>query len=166
MAEEKSLTEWLTLLFGHLGIEPKKISLKKDETGTYQAQIDLPEEDAGIMIGYHGDTIAALQLLLGAAHFNQAETKGEWQRIVVNINDYRQKRETALAQLAEDTAEKVKQSGQPMALFNLNPFERRLVHMALAKDKAIVTQSEGEGGDRHLIVSPFDSAQAKPADEQ
>ncbi|HKZ35211.1 MAG TPA: R3H domain-containing nucleic acid-binding protein [Patescibacteria group bacterium] len=165
MAEEKKLTAWLTKLFGHLGIEPKKISISKDDTGTYQAQIDLPDEDAGMMIGYHGDTIAALQLLLGAAHFNEGEDK-EWKRVVVNINDYRQKRQESLEQLAQDTAEKVKQSGQPMALFNLNPFERRLVHMALAKDKEIVTQSEGEGKDRHLIVAPFDPAQGKPGNEQ
>lgn len=153
MAEEKKIEKWLDELFKHLTLKPKTITVSKDETGTYQAQINLPDEEAGIVIGYHGDTIAALQLLAGAAHFNEGEVK-EWQRVVVNVNDYRQKRQESLEQMARDTAEKVKQSGQPMALFNLNPFERRLVHMALSEDKEIVTQSEGEGRDRHLIVAP------------
>lgn len=164
MAEEKKITDWLKDLIELLEVKPKLIKVDKDETGAYQVQLDLDPADAGMMIGYHGDTIAALQLLLGAAHFNQGD-KGEWQRVVVNINDYRQKRQESLEQLAQDTAEKVKQSGQPLALFNLNPFERRIVHMFLASDKGIVTQSEGEGKDRHLIVGPFDSAQGKPVDE-
>jgi spoIIIJ-associated protein len=155
---ESKLEDWLKELLGLMQLKPKAIAVSKDESGTYQAQLDVEAEDAGALIGYHGDTIAALQLISGVAmgrlKTEKDLSKEGWDRVVINVNDYRQQRQASLEQTAQDTAEKVKQSGEPIALFNLNPFERRQVHMILAEDKKIVTVSEGEGTNRHLIVSP------------
>lgn len=138
-------------LFDHLGVKPKAIRITKDKEETIVLDLELPDQEAGIFIGYHGETIASLQLLLNLMLYQQS---GEWVKLVVNIGDYRQKRADYLTALAEDTAAKVVDTGEPLALYNLNPFERRIVHMALAENKEVITESQGEGRNRFLVVSP------------
>jgi spoIIIJ-associated protein len=138
-------------LLTHLGIAAEAIKLSQDKEGVITLDLILPEQEAGILIGYHGETIAALQLILNLLLYRQT---GVWTKLVVNIGDYRQKRADYLTALAEDTAAKVIESGEPLALYNLKPFERRLIHLALADNKAVVTESQGEGRNRFLIVAP------------
>ncbi len=138
-------------LLAHLGVDPKAIKITKDKEGTISLDLELPDQEAGILIGYHGETIAALQLLLNMMFYKQT---GEWSKLVVNVGDYRKKRTDYLTALAQDTAAKVIESAEPLALYNLNPFERRIVHMALSQNKEVVTESQGEGKNRFLVVSP------------
>jgi spoIIIJ-associated protein len=144
----KSLAEKLLEL---LEIKAGTIEIKGTQTEGYQLNLQLNSQDTGILIGFHGDTIAALQLIINLLLYKQT---GEWHKIIVNIGDYREKREQSLVKLAQDTKEKVKATDQPMALFNLNPFERRTVHTLLADDPDVETISEGEGRHRHLIIKP------------
>lgn len=148
---EKKLLKLVKELLALLGIEPQKISASVDESGSVNLDLKLDDKEAGILIGYHGETIASLQLLLGMMLYKQT---GQWQKLVVNVGDYRQKRTDYLTALAEDTAVKVAESGEPLALYNLNPFERRIVHLALAERDDVVTESQGEGKNRFLVVSP------------
>jgi len=122
-------------LLAHLGVKSETIKITEDKTGSVGLEVAVDEAEAGILIGYHGETIAALQLLLG-------------------MMLYRQKRTDYLTALAQDTAVKVAETGEPLALYNLNPFERRIVHVALSERKEIVTESQGEGKSRFLVVSP------------
>ncbi len=146
-------------LLKKLDIKASKITIVKDKEDTYQLDLKLEDQDAGLLIGYHGDTIAALQLILGLMLYKK---DGSWSRVIVNIGDYRQKRQESLEKMAEDTVKRVKFSGEPIALFNLNPFERRVVHLYLENHPEAQSQSEGEGGNRHLIVSLKDSSAQKP----
>lgn len=148
---EKKLNDIIKELLEHLEIIPEKLTLTAVEADSYVLDLQLAEQEAGILIGYHGDTISALQLILNLLVYKKT---GSWCKLVVNIGDYRQKREEALDRLAQDTVAKVKSTGQPMALFNLNPFERRTIHTLLAEDADVTTESEGEGRNRHLIVRP------------
>ena len=148
--EEKIKSLALDLL-KQLSIKPRSLTIVSTAADSYQLDLDLLPEDSGILIGYHGDTIASLQLILNLFLYHQT---GSWIKLVVNIGDYRQKRAEALMAMAEDTVQKVLASGQPMALYNLNPFERRVIHTHLADNQNIVTQSQGEGRDRHLIIAP------------
>jgi spoIIIJ-associated protein len=152
---QKQIKDLLTSLLKHLEINPQTINITKDENEAYQIQLELEEEDKGILIGYHGDTIAALQLVLSLLLYKQT---AKWDRLIVNIGDYRQRRQESLEKMAQDTVQRVKFSSEPIALFNLNPFERRVIHMCLADHPDVVTASEGEGRHRHIIVSPSDSA--------
>lgn len=138
-------------LLAHLDVAPKAIKITKDKEGVVSLELDLPDQQSGILIGYHGETIAALQLLLNMMFYKQT---GEWSKLVLNIGGYREKRTNYLTALAQDTATKVIDSGEPLALYNLNPFERRVVHMALSENKEVVTESQGEGKNRFLVVSP------------
>lgn len=138
-------------LLAHFGIKPAAIKITQDESGSLSLDVKADDQEAGILIGYHGETIAAIQLLLGMI---LAKQTGEWTKLTVNIGDYRQKRTDYLTALAEETAVKVAESGEPLALYNLNPFERRIVHLALSERGDVVTESQGEGKNRFLIVSP------------
>jgi len=117
---EKNIKALVQELFKQLEIVPEAIELVKSEAGdSYQLNLKFSDQDTGILIGYHGDTISALQLIINLLIYKK---QGEWKRLVVNIGDYRQKRAAGLEQMALDSAQRVKFSGQPMALFNLNPY--------------------------------------------
>jgi len=145
---EKKIESVIKKLFQQLEIQLEKITVTPSETG-YQLDLSLSETDTGILIGYHGETINALQLIFNLLLYRQT---GQWEKVVINIGDYRAKRREALIQLAEEAAKKVRFSQQPIALFNLNPFERRIVHEYFSQYQDLTTESQGEGQSRHLVV--------------
>ncbi len=132
-------------------ITPKTLNVSITDDNVVNIDLQLDDADTGVLIGYHGKSIAALQLILGMLLYKQTKT---WTRVIVNIGDYRQKRQQALEKMAQNTVQKVKFSGEPIALFNLNSFERRIIHAYLSENKEVVTESEGEGSNRHLIIKP------------
>lgn len=111
--------------------------------------VDISTEDAAILIGRHGDTVDALQTILGQILYQK---KGEWKRIIVDVDGYRDKQKDSLVSLANQVAERVKETGQPQSVFDLSAGQRRIVHMALSEDLEVETLSEGEGRERHLVV--------------
>ena len=113
--------------------------------------VHIDTEQSGAIIGYHGEGLIAFQLILNII---ANKDTGAWQRIVVNVGDYRQKREEYLKNLALNVAERVKSTNQPTVLTNLSSFERRIIHICLSEDNQIESYSEGEGKDRKLIIKP------------
>jgi len=114
-------------------------------------KVKIKTEDPGILIGFHAKTLSAIQLILGLMVYREM---GEWQRLVVDVNDYRQEQIERLKGIAQAAAQKVKLSGQPVALSPMTSFERRVVHMALSEIEGVETRSEGESDSRHVVVSP------------
>jgi spoIIIJ-associated protein len=106
-------------------------------------------EETGLLIGRKGETLTSIQTMLSIL---LKQSVGDWHRVVVNVGDYRQKEEDYLKNLAESTASRAKETGEPQSLYNLNPAQRRIVHMTLSEDSQIVTESMGEGNERYLIV--------------
>ena len=149
---KKIVNEVSTELLEKLGITSDiEIKEEKDPEGgsevlhvTYSS-----EKEAGLLIGAHGQTLHALQSFLAMAVRQQT---GDWVRIVLDIGDWRQKHEDHLSSLAKQAAERAKSTGEPQHLYNLSPAQRRVVHMALTKEKGIETISEGEGEGRYLVV--------------
>lgn len=103
----------------------------------------------GLLIGKKGETLNSIQTILGVL---LKQKVGEWMRVVVNVGDYREKEEDYLKNLAETTATRAKETGEPQSLYNLKPWQRRVVHMTLSEDKDLATESAGEGEDRYLVV--------------
>lgn len=132
-----------------LGFEAK---VEVSEDSKNQAMlIQIETAEPGVLIGYHGETISALQLILGImVHKNL----GEWMRVIVNIGDYRQKREEVLTRMAMNAAQRAHFSGQPVALDNLSASERRIIHLVLKDHVEVETYSEGEGRERKLVIKP------------
>lgn len=134
-------------LISHLGIEAKiDVSLKDD---LYQVQLEADE--SGILIGYHGETIRALQRITSMIIYRQTE---EWLRIVVNVGDYRQRRQEVLKKMALSAAQKARFSKEAQVLPPMSSAERRIVHLTLAEETDVETVSEGEGRNRAVVVHP------------
>ena len=121
---------------------------KENEALTVDIQ---SEDETGLLIGSRGDTLRSLQTIAGIMLKNK---QGEWRRVLLNIADWREKQEQRLKDLAESTAQKVKETGESSSLYNLSSGERRTVHMYLSEDDDVVTESVGEGEERHLVVQP------------
>lgn len=122
----------------------------EDNQKVYMVGIDSPRE-AGLLIGAHGATLHAIQSFLAMAI---KQKSGEWVRVVVDIGEWRQKHDEHLAGLAQQAAERAKQTGEVQMLYNLTPAQRRVVHLALSQETGIETASEGEGDGRYLVVKP------------
>jgi spoIIIJ-associated protein len=115
-----------------------------------QIRIELQGKDCDLFLARRGEGLNALQVLLGriAAH------AGSTRAIFLDCGDFRKGREEELAEIAHLTAEKVKKLGEPQTLSPMNPYDRRLVHLALKDDPALETRSEGEGFIKSITIFP------------
>lgn len=113
--------------------------------------IKLTTEESGIIIGYHGDTLEALQLILSLA---VAKKLDKFLRISIDVGDYKKNREDWLKNLALETKDRVITEGKEIVLPQLKSWERRIIHLLLQNDDKVISQSQGEGRDRVLVVSP------------
>ncbi|MBI2465255.1 KH domain-containing protein [Candidatus Shapirobacteria bacterium] len=104
------------------------------------------------LIGFRGRNLAAIQLVLSLVVKNKL---GEWVRVLLDINNYRQEQKERLTNMALNLAEKVKATGNEVVMANMSSYERRLCHMALVEIEGITSDSEGEGEDRHIVIKPI-----------
>lgn len=114
-------------------------------------QVQLETEDLGILIGYHGETLRAFQRIVAMIIYRQI---GEWLRVVVNVGDYRQRRQEALEKMALAAAQKARFSKEAQPLPPMPSGERRIIHLTLSKETDVETVSEGEGRNRYVVVRP------------
>ena len=112
---------------------------------------DIQGEDLGILIGRRGDTLDALQFLLNLVINRRTNTKI---KVLIDIENYRAKREETLVGLSHKLANKAKRTGQKVILEPMNPQERRIIHMTLQEDDGVNTYSEGEEPYRKVIIVP------------
>lgn len=114
-------------------------------------ELNLSGEDTSKLIGYRGDVLDSLQYLaLLVAGKNNPKGK----RMVIDGENYREKRTVTLTKLAKRLAFKAAKSGESISLEPMNPFERRIIHSALADDKYVTTSSEGEEPNRFVTIIP------------
>ena len=104
--------------------------------------LDIEAEGSAILIGKQGKTLEALQFIVNLAAGRRG---GQSTRIVLDTQDYRSRRERSLLRMANQVAEQVRRNHDSQLLEALNPFERRLIHTALARHGDVETVSEGEG---------------------
>lgn len=104
----------------------------------------------GFLIGQRGDTMRSLQFLVSQALRQQGY---EYVRVNVDVADYKKQRAERLAKTAEDWIKKVKDSGEELALKPMNAADRRIVHK-VASEAGLVTESVGEGRERHIVLKP------------
>jgi len=111
----------------------------------------LDEETVGLMIGRRGETLRSLQFLLNTLVNRHV---GRWPQIVIDVGNYRQRRQESLEGLARRVAEQVRTTGRPQALDPMQAYDRRIIHMALREDTTVYTESSGEGESRRITVFP------------
>jgi len=128
--------------------EPATVTATQDEE---RISLLIATEDAGLLIGKQGQTLDALQYLVTKMLAKQTRRKV---RIAIDVEAYRARHHEALALLAQKYGDKVKRSGKPITLDPMNPYDRRIVHMALQGDKDLKTISRGEGLYKKVVISP------------
>jgi spoIIIJ-associated protein len=111
----------------------------------------LNTEDSGIVIGYHGEILEAMQLMLSLM---VARKIGRFVRITVEVGDYRKNREEYLKQLAEKMKDRAMTEQREQVISQLRPWERRVVHLFFQDDPDVMSESEGEGRERVLVIKP------------
>jgi spoIIIJ-associated protein len=129
---------------------PGQRSGEVEETVTLHVE-GADEEAMGLMIGRRGETLRSLQFLLNLLVSRRVQ---RWPQIVVDVGNYRQRRQESLEGLARRMAERVRQNGRPISLEPMAAYERRIVHLALRDDASIYTESTGEGENRKIVIYP------------
>jgi len=133
--------------FKEMGLEADVAVSKKDDYLLFE----IIGENMGIIIGRRGDTLDALQFLLNLVLNKES---GEKVKGIIDIENYRAKREESLENLAIRLAAKARRTGRKVILEPMNPQERRIIHMVLQDDKTVSTFSEGEEPYRKVIIVP------------
>ncbi len=109
----------------------------------------------GFLIGQRGDTLRSLQYLLSMALKNK---EAALNRVNIDVANYKHHRAERLADQVREWCEKVMHSGETMSLEPMSPADRRVAHQVVAEFGALQSHSEGEGRDRHLVISKLEEA--------
>ena len=114
-------------------------------------EINVTTTNTTAIIGKHGGMLDAIQTLAGAV----ANTgRDDYKRVVVDCENYRENREATLNKLADNLAQKANRLGKKIMLEPMNPYERRIIHAALADREDVRTESEGKEPNRYIVVIP------------
>ena len=125
------------------------LSVNVEET-TEGTRINLEGEDGGVFVRRGGEGLQALQHVVATAFRKQL---GDDNRIVIDCNGYRKDKDAELRQMARFVAEKARSSGVPQEMGPLNPYERRIVHLAIAEDSNATSESIGDAFMKTVIIS-------------
>lgn len=116
-------------------------------------RINLDGEDGGVLIRRGGEGLQALQHVVATTFRKQL---GEDNRVVIDCNGFRRDKDAELRQMAQFMASKARSSGMPQEMGPLNPYERRIVHLAIAQDPDVTSESIGDAFMKTVIISVKD----------
>jgi spoIIIJ-associated protein len=139
-------------LLKHMGVRAQ-VSVR---AGSEPITLDITGRDLGALIGWRGETLRALQ---SVTNVMVGKHLAEGERVIVDVERYRQRREHTVREIAMRAARQVKMTGDAITLDAMQPFERRAIHLALEGDPDVTSSSIGEEPDRRVVVGP-----RKPAD--
>lgn len=139
--------DFIKQLLAHMGMDQVEIEIE-DKPEAQVLHLIAPEQDSGLLIGRHAETIDSLQRIVRLVSQKDGDKP-----IHVNINDFRERREEHLKDLARRLAERVLETGRPHSL-HLPAHERRIVHAELTSVAGVETESQGEGVHRVLFIKP------------
>jgi spoIIIJ-associated protein len=125
--------------------------------GSDPITLDISGRELGALIGWRGETLRALQ---SVTNVMVGKHLVEGERVIVDVERYRQRREHTVREIAMRAARQVKMTGDAITLDAMQPFERRAIHLALEGDPDVTSSSIGEEPDRRVVVGPRKPAEA------
>lgn len=146
-AEQKTIEKVVSEIFDKLEIDGSFSLVENGEL----VDILMETKETGIIIGYHGEVLESLQLVLSLAI---AKKLGRFVRISIEVDGYKKNRTEYLEKLAMQVKEKALAEDKEQVLMNLKSWERRIIHVLLQDDEEVVSESSGEGRDRVLLIKP------------
>ena len=123
------------------------VTIEETSEGT---RINLDGEDGGVLVRRGGEGLQALQHVVATAFRKQL---GDDNRIVIDCNGFRRDKDAELRQMARFIADKARSSGIAQEMGPLNPYERRIVHLAIAEDPTVTSESIGDAFMKTVIIS-------------
>ena len=147
----------LSRLLRGMGL-PDKVRMKKDEDGNTVLNIEGPS--SGTLIGRHGHTLESLQYLVSKTV--QRITGDEKSIVIVDVENYLERQKDKLRELAQNLAQKAKETGVEVPMRPMSSKDRRIVHLTLKDHEHVTTESRGEGLRRKVVIVPKVKAEPKP----
>lgn len=142
---KENLESFLSVFLKKVG-EELTFEISEDQ---YYIYININGEKTNQLIGYRGETLNAMQTLLGAVANKDIEEKV---RVIVDISGYREKRKRVLEELAEKVAKTVIKTKRKVTLEPMSAYERKVIHSKLQKNSKVITQSVGEEPNRKVVI--------------
>ncbi len=143
----KEIKDYILKIVKDMGINAKIEAKSKEDTMVF----NLIAPETPILIGKNGRTIEALQHITN----QMVNTNlGSYYRFIIDVNDYKAKRRIRLEKTAKYTAKEVAKTKVEAHLEPMNSYERRIIHNILTNSKDVITESEGEEPNRHVVVKP------------
>ena len=146
-----SANEVIKNLLSHMDVDVVVNLKEADNEETGGPIFEIEGDDSGLLIGRKGETLRSLQFL---TRFIVGRQTGERANISLDVEGYDERRKQSLANLANRVAQRVVKTGRSIELEPMSARERRLVHVALAENAEVYTESSGEGRDRRVVVIP------------
>jgi spoIIIJ-associated protein len=144
---EQSLQEFVTKMVGHL---QWSLSVEVSAPDPDTLVVDLSGEDRDLLLMDRAEILEVFQYLLNRIFGREADER----RIVVDCDGYRARKEKELIEIAQRVSERVRRTGTAEELGLMNPYERRIVHLAVAETEGVTTESEGEGVMKRVVIFP------------
>lgn len=139
-------------LLENLGIVTKEAFVEDMGEDQGQVLVSINVENPGLVIGFKGKTIAALQTVLSLMAKNKL---GVPVHLIVDVNGYRETQKNKLEKDIEAAIARVEELGQPYHFPPMTPFDRRIVHTMANATGKVISESEGEGESRHVVLKPL-----------
>jgi|GEM_PF-139951 len=147
MPHEAEIVDFVRTLLGHMGFKAQVVVGSREPN---RLGIDVETDKSAVLIGKQGKTLEAFQFICNLA---AARLGAEGTRVIIDTQDYRSRREHSLERMAAQAADRVRRGRESVLLEPLNPFERRIVHTAIARRGDVETESEGDGLYKRIRVS-------------
>jgi spoIIIJ-associated protein len=147
LPHEAEIVDFVKTLLGHMGFKAQVVVGSREPN---RLGIDVETDKSAVLIGKQGKTLEAFQFICNLA---ASRLGAEGTRVIIDTQDYRSRREHSLERMAAQAAERVRRSRESVLLEPLNPFERRIVHTAIARRGDVETESEGDGLYKRIRVS-------------
>ena len=146
MALTTEITEFVLEVVGTMGLSLTP-TIEDTPDGT---RINLEGEDGGVLVRRGGEGLQALQHLVATAFRRQMDDDT---RVIIDCNGFRKEKDLELRQMAHFNADKARSTGVPQEMGPLNPYERRIVHLAIAEDSTVTSESIGDAFMKTVIIS-------------
>lgn len=143
--------EIITNILSQLELSSDQFTVEVHQDDIVNITLNIPQETAGVFVGRHGESLASIRMILSLILFQRF---GVWPKIHLNVNDYQERREEALKEIADNAVEKAINLKKEIILPNLSSFERRIVHMYLSERSDIKTESRGIPPLRQMVIIP------------
>ncbi|HCQ31519.1 TPA: hypothetical protein DIU27_04025 [Candidatus Collierbacteria bacterium] len=149
--DQSKVTEILSNVLTQLELNEDQIKIEVADEDNINILLTPSEDAAGIFVGHHGEGLASLRMIFSLMIYQRF---GVWPKLHLNVNDYQERREDSLKELAQNAADRAVSLQKEIILPNLSSFERRIIHLFLEEYKGVRTESRGEAPYRQMVVIP------------